>query len=216
MKTKLLLTLLIGTTLVSCNHFFDHSDDDNPNPDINLTATNNLYEGDLYKLYLVAEIESTQTEFDSLQAVIDNNQGTQETIQLRDAAAAELVNLNTMSIIQDAAEASAQVVPRVPVPRPVPPLPCTSGACIPNVLEHITITPDIRSLFIEFKNPQTLEVIASATIDQFSPLPQYNNLVSAVPINFNGYTGSVLITVERTFADQNATVVPYTLTAAIF
>lgn len=75
MKTKAILLLCLPLLLyVAC-----HEDDDGDNGQVVLTDDNFIYEGDLHTFYLERRLDTVQLVIDSLQTVIDNNQGDAKT-----------------------------------------------------------------------------------------------------------------------------------------
>ncbi|MCX7550657.1 hypothetical protein [Xanthomarina sp. F2636L] len=207
----IVLSMLLLTNL-SCD---EDDNNNNNNPDeIKLTVENNFYEGDLYRLYLDNQILFTTAEIDIANEILENDPDNVEWL-------AELEALqNALGILENKVEEQNQYaaviinVPRVPRVPPIPPQPCLSGACMPNILKYITISEDILSVNVVVRNSQTEEIITSATIDQFTPLPEYNNLVSATSLDFKEFTGSIYISVQRT--NKNNETINYNINGNVF
>ncbi len=198
MRTKfLLLTTLCLFTFLSCNN----DDDSNQNQDTEdfaITNENNLYVGDLYRLYLDSEIDVTNNLISSLQMQIALDPNNVTLINQLSEAVNQLEALESQETIQINIETTLLGVPRVPRVPPVPPQPCTAGACIPSLLDYLTISNDIETISIIFRNMQTEEEITSLEINQFTPLPEYNNIISTANLNFDGFSGEFFVDVEST------------------
>ncbi len=201
MKTKTLALFILLFTNLS---FFSCNDDDTSQT--KLTNENNLYEGDLYSWYLDDEIIKTQTNINTLQDIIENKQGTQETQMQLDEA---IAYLETLNLSADTQEKTAITINRVPRrPRPIPPTPCISGTCYPIPaldLIHLTITSDIENISVIIRDAQTQTIVTSVSTNenQFAQIDEFNSLVSAAKLNLNGYVGLANIEVTR-ISNNNA------------
>ncbi len=209
-------TLLLALfTVVSCEDD-DNLNNGNDNP-IVLTTENNLYEGDLYVLYLEKEITTTENSIILLQDIIDNNQGTPEIELQLEEAEQQLGTLNTNLAVQMGIEAQYVLPPRVPrrPPNPPPPpLPCDGCLPLPGSFTHMTISPDIASLTIRILDYNTEEEIETVTFNAFNPAANYDGVVSVQPAILNNFTGQVLIIVER--LDVNDVTTTYSVNARLY
>ncbi|OBX18718.1 MULTISPECIES: hypothetical protein [Bizionia] len=208
--------VLVLVTVFSCD------DDDNLNNgndnQIVLTTENNLYEGDLYALYLEKEVSNTQNTIALLQDIIDAGQGTPEIELQLDEAEQQLEIQNSNLAIQMGVEAEYVLPPRVPrrPPNPPnPPSPC-QGTCFPldGGFNFITITPDIASVNIRFLDYNTEDEIETVMFNNFSPSENYNGVVSIQPGSLNKFTGQVIIIVER--ENVNGATASYSLNARFY
>ncbi|MGO2357953.1 hypothetical protein [Mesonia sp.] len=190
----ILLSFLVLTSL-SC----DKDDSDNPE-EIKLTNENNFYEGDFYFLYLEQEITTTENTIDSLQTIIDNNEGTpaiEEELQLTEE---QLLVYNTNLEEQKCIDQHYALPrkPRRPPNPPPPPSPCYGCTPLDGNFAYVTITPDIKSLYIRIENYNTEEVIETVSFDSFDPSKTYDALVSIESAKLNDFKGRVIIVVDRT------------------
>lgn len=205
MRAKLILLLVFPILLLS----FSCEDDDDNNQEeqqeIVLTQENTYYEGDLYRLYLDAEIETTNSLISEVQLDLEQAPNNIELINQLETLNTSLDQLENNVDNQNNAEEAIIGVPRIPRIPPIPPMPCLSGACIPNVFNSIIITQDVQSVVIAIQNQQTQEVIAVAAINEFTPLPEWNNLLSATTIDIQGFTGAITINVARTNVNGQVT-----------
>lgn len=98
MKIKVSFLVFFCIALTSCSKYYGHGDpyDDD---EIVLTETNYVFEGDLYKLFLTGQIDSLTSRAKILQAIIDNNQGTDEI--KADLAATTALNNETAALEAD-------------------------------------------------------------------------------------------------------------------
>lgn len=116
MKTKLFYGIALCVLFSSCiKDYIGHGSDK-----IKLTAENNIYEGDLYKAYIEGEILMVDAEIDALNKIIENGQGTDQTLTKLEAANKKRDQLKQ--------ETSFSLVPdfllrRIPRPRPPCPNP---------------------------------------------------------------------------------------------
>lgn len=205
--STLLLTLFM---VVSCEDD-DNLNNGNDNP-IVLTSENNLYEGDLYVLYLEKEITITENSIILLQDIIDNNQGTPEIELQLEEAEQQLGTLNTNLAVQMGIEAQYVLpprVPRTPINPPNPPSPCEGCFPLPGSFTNITISPDISSLTIRFMDYITEDEIETVTFNAFNPAANYDGVVSIQPSSLNNYTGQAIVIVERW--DVNNVMTSYSL-----
>ncbi|WP_417238847.1 hypothetical protein [Bizionia sp.] len=207
--------ILVLVTVFSCD------DDDNLNNgndnQIVLTNENNLYEGDLYILYLEEEIISTENTIFMLQDLIDNNQGTPEIELQLEEAEQQLGTLNTNLAIQMGIEAEYVLPPRVPrrPPNPPnPPSPCIGCVPLAGSFSFITITPDIVNLNIRILDFNTEEEVETVVFNSFNPAENYNGVVSIQPASLNNFTGQVILIIER--EDINGATTSYSLNANFY
>jgi len=207
--------ILVLVTVFSCD------DDDNLNNgndnQIVLTNENNLYEGDLYILYLEEEIISTENTIFMLQDLIDNNQGTPEIELQLEEAEQQLGTLNTNLAIQMGIEAEYVLPPRVPrrPPNPPnPPSPCIGCVPLAGSFSFITITPDIVNLNIRILDFNTEEEVETVVFNSFNPAENYNGVVSIQPASLNNFTGQVILIIER--EDINGATASYSLNANFY
>ncbi|WP_417201191.1 hypothetical protein [Bizionia sp.] len=207
--------ILVLVTVFSCD------DDDNLNNgndnQIVLTNENNLYEGDLYILYLEEEIISTENTIFMLQDLIDNNQGTPEIELQLEEAQQQLGTLNTNLAIQMGIEAEYVLPPRVPrrPPNPPnPPSPCIGCVPLAGSFSFITITPDIVNLNIRILDFSTEEEVETVVFNSFNPAENYNGVVSIQPASLNNFTGQVILIIER--EDINGDTTSYSLNANFY
>jgi len=207
--------ILVLVTVFSCD------DDDNLNNgndnQIVLTNENNLYEGDLYILYLEEEIISTENTIFMLQDLIDNNQGTPEIELQLEEAEQQLGTLNTNLAIQMGIDAEYVLPPRVPrrPPNPPnPPSPCIGCVPLAGSFSFITITPDIVNLNIRILDFNTEEEVETVVFNSFNPAENYNGVVSIQPASLNNFTGQVILIIER--EDINGATTSYSLNANFY
>lgn len=211
-KTLFLLSsfLLLLIIVVSCD------DDDNFNNgndgQIVLTSENNLYEGDLYVLYLEREVTNTENSITLLQDIIDNNQGTPEIEIQLDEAQQQLDILNTNLAVQMGIEAQYVLpprLPRTPVNPPNPPSPCDGCLPLPGSFTNITISPDIVRLNIRILDYNTEDEIETVTFNAFNPAANYDGVVSIQSASLNNFTGQAIVIIER--QDVNDITTSYSL-----
>lgn len=207
--------ILVLVTVFSCD------DDDNLNNgndnQIVLTNENNLYEGDLYTLYLEREITNTENAIAEFQFYIDNNQGTPEIELQLEEAEQQLGTLNTNLAIQMGIEAEYVLPPRVPrrPPNPPnPPSPCIGCVPLAGSFSFITITPDIVNLNIRILDFNTEEEVETVVFNSFNPAENYNGVVSIQPASLNNFTGQVILIIER--EDINGATTSYSLNANFY
>ena len=100
MKTKITLLLLATIAITSCSKLW-YWNDDNTIEEIELTESNYIFEGDLYKYALEIRIDSLQNRAEYLKEIIGNNQGT---------PAIEKEFEETISSLEDASETAEGVV----------------------------------------------------------------------------------------------------------
>ncbi|WP_289042383.1 hypothetical protein [uncultured Zobellia sp.] len=100
MKTKITLLLLVTITMTSCSKLWYWNDDDTIKG-IELTDSNYIFEGDLYKYALEIRIDSLQNRAAYLKEIIGNNQGT---------PAIEKEFEETVSNLEEASETAETVV----------------------------------------------------------------------------------------------------------
>ncbi|WP_417212380.1 hypothetical protein [Bizionia sp.] len=206
--------ILVLVTVFSCDD--DNLNNGNDNQ-IVLTNENNLYEGDLYILYLEEEIISTENTIFMLQDLIDNNQGTPEIELQLEEAEQQLGTLNTNLAIQMGIEAEYVLPPRVPrrPPNPPnPPSPCIGCVPLAGSFSFITITPDIVNLNIRILDFNTEEEVETVVFNSFNPAENYNGVVSIQPASLNNFTGQVILIIER--EDINGATTSYSLNANFY
>ncbi|PKA97397.1 hypothetical protein B0O79_1058 [Flavobacteriaceae bacterium MAR_2009_75] len=100
MKTKITLLLIATIVMTSCSKLW-YWNDDNTIEEIELTESNYMFEGDLYKYALEIRIDSLQNRAKYLKEIIGNNQGTPEI---------EKEFEETVSSLEDASETAEGVV----------------------------------------------------------------------------------------------------------
>lgn len=192
MKTHYIALLLLAFLSFSC----DNDDDNNNDNDIEfLTANNYISENNFYSFHLESEISLLQVEIDSLQAVIDNNQGDATTQTNLDNANQEQSLLNT--------EFANLVVKGNPIPLPPPPPPCpNSYTCFPiDALYLVTLSTN-SNLEVTIYDDQN--VLLGSTADlQLNALPGYNSDFNYQSIQLSPYTGPVTISVEKLDVQNN-------------
>ncbi|WP_143094936.1 hypothetical protein [Bizionia echini] len=216
-KLSFVFILLIGLpfAFISCDE--DDVIINPPDNGIVLTSENNLYEGDLYILYLEEEIISTENTIFMLQDLIDNNQGTPEIELQLNEAEQQLDILNSNLAIQMGIEAEYVLPPRVPrrPPNPPPPpSPCIGCVPLAGGFSFITMTPDIANLNIRILDYNTEEEIETVTFGSFVPSENYNGVVSIQPASLNNFTGQVILIVER--QDINGATASYSLNVRFY
>ncbi|KFB00510.1 hypothetical protein IA57_08495 [Mangrovimonas yunxiaonensis] len=182
------------TILVSC--FIMLSCDDNvnevPNTENILTEENYIYESSMYKQYLNTEISYIEEEIATLQAIIDNNEGNEETQANLEAAQEELIVLN--SII---ATLKPMPIGGVPIPPPPPPCPTIMSTCIPIDVNYIVCDSNYTSLTVNvFSNAEVL--LGSTTNSALAPLPNFGAETSYQPLTLEqGYVGDAFIEIIK-------------------
>lgn len=212
----LLPMLLLIFMVVSCEDDEDLTGDDNNK--IVLTTENNMYEGDLYVIYLEEEIDDTQDTILMLQQMIENGEGTSEIDLQLSEAEAQLQILNNNLAYQMGIEAEYLLPPRTPrrPPNPPnPPSPCI-GTCEPLLgsFTYITITPDITNMTLRVLDYNTEAEIEVVNFNVFNPAEDYNGVVSIQPASLNNFKGQVIIIVER--QDVNDVKTSYSLNARFY
>lgn len=216
-KLSFVFILLIGLpfAFISCDE--DDVIINPPDNGIVLTSENNLYEGDLYILYLEEEIISTENTIFMLQDLIDNNQGTPEIELQLNEAEQQLDILNSNLAIQMGIEAEYVLPPRLPrrPPNPPPPpSPCIGCVPLAGGFNFITMTPDIANLNIRILDYNTEEEIETVTFGSFVPSENYDGVVSIQPASLNNFTGQVILIVER--QDINGATASYSLNVRFY
>ncbi|WP_290470129.1 hypothetical protein [Lacinutrix sp. MedPE-SW] len=214
MRTKFLILAVICVFTFSCKNDDDQDNQDQNAEDFAITNENNYYEGDLYRLYLDAQIEITNNEIISLEEQLEQDPNNVELQNMLDAANTELDELENAESNQIAIEATLLGVPRVPRIPPVPPMPCTAGACIPNILNYFTISSEILNITIVFRDMQTEEEIVTLQTNEFTSLNDFDNIISVSTIDFNGFTGDFIADIQRT--DANNQVTNYSVSGYIY
>lgn len=182
--------------------------------EIVLTTENNVYEGDLYQLYLEDKILFTTAQLDITSDLLETEPDNEKLLAELETLDSALNSLKTTIEIQNQQEAFLGKLPRVPRVPPVPPQPCLAGACIPTAVSFITISNDILRIVVNMTDLETKEIIASATISQPSPLLQYENLVTATTLDLKEFTGAVIIDIQRT--NTNNETISYSLNGNIY
>jgi len=192
MKFKFLCITLLCLSMFSCN-------EDNTlvveEELVELTSSNNLYIGDLYSIYLEREIDATNSLVLSLKGQIKGNLTNDFlTLQLEEASA-KLETLQAQEVAQNNINDQVFRIPSIPRgPGPIP-QPCLLGACA-DFPDFITIDHNIQNFSIVFRNAETQEEITSIELNQFKPLSQYNDILLATKIDFNGYVGNFSANIE--------------------
>ncbi len=185
------LILLSSLTLItSCE---DEDDTNTTNPEVVLTESNYIYESNMYKQYLEDQQESLQIEIDYLQGIIDNNQGTQETIDQLNAA-------------QEQYASNEEVIGLLPsfpiggVPIPPPPPPCSVATCIPiDEFSFFVCDAIIEELQITiYTSPEEQLISTGNTELQILPNSDEQTKYLTLSLSELGYTGSVLVQVNKT------------------
>ena len=144
MTKKQLLVLLCPLLLISCHRGYDDG-----NEQIKLSEDNYIYEGDLHVFYLERRIDTVQVTIDSLQAVIDNQQGDDKTVMELAAARAQ-----KDSFTEEIASIPEQsLLPKI---KPRPKGPCDPiGTCFP-------LTLNLKYLILEEQNDLRSVLILNA------------------------------------------------------
>lgn len=185
----LLAIMLCFSYATSCS---EDNDDNLPVQQAFLNESNYSYEGDMQRQYLNVQIADVQIEIDSLQAIIDNGQGSAETeADLEEA-------LLTKSLLTDQLE---RIRPRpiggVPLPPPPPPCP-TTGTCMPINLDYIVCDIDVATLNVYIYNNQEI-LVGSTENSELQPVPGFEAETQFQNIDLNpDYTGDVFIVVNKT------------------
>ncbi|MFD2551757.1 hypothetical protein ACFSQP_08015 [Bizionia sediminis] len=179
-----------------------------------LTTENNVYEGDLYQLYLEDKILFTKAQLDITSDFLETEPNNEKLLAELETLKSDLNALKKNIEIQNQQDALIGKLPRVPRVPPVPPQPCLAGACIPTAVSFITISNDIQRIVVKITDLETKEIIASASISKPSPLPQYENLVTATAIDLKEFTGAVIIDIQRTNTDNET--ISYSLNGNIY
>ena len=130
MKTCNALLLLCSFIFLSaCNK----GDDDHGQ--VILTNTNFVYEADLHKIYLDSTIVQVSATIDSLQGIIDNNQGDEQTQMLLDEKRQQRSELKSeRESIIDPSQYALKII------GPIPPLP--PCFCIIPTFSYLVVPPD--------------------------------------------------------------------------
>lgn len=214
MRTKFLLLAVLCVFTFSCKDDDDQVNQDQNAEDFAITNENNYYEGDLYRLYLDAQIEITHIEIISLEEQLEQDPNNVELQNMLNIANTELDELENAESNQVAIEDALIGVPRIPRIPPVPPMPCTSGACIPNLLDYITFSNDILNVTIVFRDIQTEEEIVTLQTNEFTSLNNFDNIISVSTVDFNGFTGDFIADIQRT--NTNNQVINYSVSGYIY
>lgn len=214
MRTKFLLLAVLCVFTFSCKDDDDQVNQDQNAEDFAITNENNYYEGDLYRLYLDAQIEVTHNEIISLEEQLEQDPNNVELQNMLNIANTELDELENAESNQVAIEDALIGVPRIPRIPPVPPMPCTSGACIPNLLDYITLSNDILNVTIVFRDIQTEEEIVTLQTNEFTSLNNFDNIISVSTVDFNGFTGDFIADIQRT--NTNNQVINYSVSGYIY
>ncbi|AEH01514.1 hypothetical protein Lacal_1666 [Lacinutrix sp. 5H-3-7-4] len=214
MRTKFLLLAVLCVFTFSCKDDDDQVNQDQNAEDFAITNENNYYEGDLYRLYLDAQIEITHIEIISLEEQLEQDPNNVELQNMLNTANTELDELENAESNQVAIEDALIGVPRIPRIPPVPPMPCTSGACIPNLLDYITFSNDILNVTIVFRDIQTEEEIVTLQTNEFTSLNNFDNIISVSTVDFNGFTGDFIADIQRT--NTNNQVINYSVSGYIY
>lgn len=214
MRTKFLLLAVLCVFTFSCKDDDDQVNQDQNAEDFAITNENNYYEGDLYRLYLDAQIEVTHNEIISLEEQLEQDPNNVELQNMLNIANTELDELENAESNQVAIEDALIGVPRIPRIPPVPPMPCTSGACIPNLLDYITFSNDILNVTIVFRDIQTEEEIVTLQTNEFTSLNNFDNIISVSTVDFNGFTGDFIADIQRT--NTNNQVINYSVSGYIY
>ena len=146
MKTITLLLLLCPVLLLTaCNGVYDDDSDE-----VVLTEDNFIYEGDLHIFYLERRIDTVQVKIDSLQAVMDNQQGDEKTQMKLNAA-----RMQKNGFIDEIASIPEQgFLAKIKPPRPKGP--CDPiGTCFP-------LPINLRYLILEVQNDPHAVLILDA------------------------------------------------------
>ncbi|TYB79396.1 hypothetical protein [Bizionia myxarmorum] len=211
----LLPMLLLIFMVVSCEDDEDLTGDNNDK--IVLTTENNLYEGDLYVIYLEEEIDDTQNTILMLQQMIENGEGTAEIELQLSESEAQLQILNDNLAYQIGIEVEYLLPPRKPrrPPNPPPPpSPCIGCVPLEGNFSYLTITPDITNITIRFLDYNTEAELEVVNFNVFNPSEDYNGVVSIQPASLNNFKGQVIIIVER--QDVNDVKTSYSLNARFY
>jgi hypothetical protein len=184
MKAKFLILIMLSTLIFSCES------DDN---EIRFSKDNSLYIGTLYKIYLTDELESIAQTITTLQAIIDNNQGTPEIEQQLAEAIQEQDNLNVNfnSIV------GFDILP------PLPPCPGQNNECLlPPGFNYVIDTAG--AIFYEINIFNQQNQLIGNTVSQSKPLPNFEGEFVFKEFNFlNQFSGSVIVKVKMTDASNN-------------
>lgn len=203
MKTKILVILTLFVFLTGCvkEYINNHSNNDD---EVTFTATNYAYEPQLYEQYLQNELQVTSAKLDSVNAIINNNQGS-------DIDFAERDNLNEqLNYLSDEQKGALSTIEDLVLDKPIP--------CPDETVGFILCYPDLDKLVIPNSNGLRSLIIFDEddnevhTIDdgEFNEVPGLENFASYQNLALEENTGQLTFVVVR--EDLNGEEIEYSTT----
>ncbi|MEX0288895.1 MAG: hypothetical protein AB3N14_07265 [Flavobacteriaceae bacterium] len=188
MKTKTLLILFAFVLTSSC--IKDYIGKKNK---IEITENNYVYEGEIYSLYLTLALEEVEEEIQTLQDIIDNNQGDTQTEEDLAAAQEQQAYLNN-ELVNVIDLVSRGIVP----PRP----PCPDRLCLPAELQYIITDRALGDFFFEVfdANGGSLYSADASEARRLRGSGRLANFNEIEPVN---YVGEITINVIRNDSQGN-------------
>ena len=192
MKTKLLFTATLLLIFSSCIKDYHSGGPEK----IEFTKENYVYEGELYRVYLNAEIEKLEITIEALKDILAKNNGDEE-------AKKELASARALRGVLKDDVGSIISLEQVGIRLPSPPPPCPiPNNCDFSGLEYILTssqTAKIQVLFFDDKD----NVIGGGTFDELSLLPGTEGQISFSRLMIGKYESPVTkIRVEATNFDE--------------
>ncbi|MCW5516894.1 hypothetical protein [Muriicola sp. Z0-33] len=164
------------------------------NPEIKITDNNYVYEGEIYQLYLSSELLAVDTTIQELEAIINNNQGNEETQAALEEAIEnkEAINVKLAGIPDIVA---LGIVP----PRP----PCPDGdLCLPSGFQYLIsdLSNNITTFTVLDDQQNPLNDITSASANG---LPGSEEEFEYQTFDLGQYSGPISIQLTKTDAQNN-------------
>lgn len=201
MRIKLSVLTALCLLLFACYT----GDDDNVITTVNLTPTNYVYEGDIYRFFLTSEIESLINQIEIWEAIGPNDEGFNEA-QENIAAAENTINLNN-ELLESTITGVQIGLPPIPPP---PPPPCFCFDDLYNLMDYIVVDNSTIGLIATLTD-ENQESVFSTDLSGSMEIEDFQD--SLVAYNFNklqdNFTGKGFLTINRVLADETA--VSYTV-----
>jgi len=186
MKTQYVVLLLLSILFTACGCDDDNNNDDNQNV---LTDENFMKESDTYIIHLEKRMADILVELDFIYN--DPNNVNHQTLLL----AAK----NDSTYIQGETDFIRGIVAEVDIEEieiPMPPCPGIIVAdCVPRSLAFFIVNTPVTLTSLQFIEEQQQENVG--TVGTAFPLTNFESYYNAVPVDLNGFTGPITISINR-------------------